>query len=96
MLTSVGEQGGNCISGYAFATAAAVEAQMYKTVKQTVQMSAQQLVDCSQETGNKGCDGGNPVNALHELINRGAMKNSDYQYTGRTDPCKYTAAKKMW
>ncbi len=69
---------------------------MYKSLRQTVQMSAQQLVDCSQETGNKGCDGGNPVNALHELINRGAMKASDYPYTGRTDACRYTAAKKIW
>ena len=95
MLTPVGTQG-QCKSGYAFATVAAVEASMYKTIKQTVPMSAQQLVDCSQSTGNNGCDGGNPVNALHELINKGAMKASDYPYTNRTDTCKYTAAKKFW
>ena len=54
MLTSVGEQG-QCHSGYAFATAAAVEASMYKTIKQIVPLSSQQLIDCSQETGNTGC-----------------------------------------
>ena len=95
MLTSVGKQG-QCVSGYAFATVGAVEASMYKTIKETVQMSAQQLVDCSIETGNNGCTGGTPLNALHELINRGAMKNVDYTYTGKTDTCRYTAAKKVW
>ncbi len=95
MLTPVSIQG-QCTSGYAIATAASVEASMYKTIKETVPMSAQQLVDCSQNTGNNGCSGGNPLNALHELINKGAMKASDYPYTGRTDTCKYTAAKKIW
>ena len=70
---------------------------MYKTVKQIVATSTQQLVDCSSEiAGNTGCAGGNPLNALHYLINRGAMKLADYAYTGRTDSCKYTAAKKIW
>ncbi len=55
---------GGCSSGYAFATAAATEALMYKKIKQTIKLSSQQIVDCSQETGNNGCDGGNPVNAL--------------------------------
>lgn len=95
MLTTVGTQG-QCTSGYAFATSASVEASMYLTIKETVPMSTQQLVDCSQGVGNKGCSGGNPLNALHELINKGAMKASDYPYTGKTDTCRYTAAKKIW
>lgn len=95
MLSSVGIQG-QCTSGYAFATMASVQASMYKTIKQTVAMSPQQLVDCSKGTGNNGCAGGNPVNALHELINKGTMKASDYPYTGKTDTCRYTAAKKVW
>jgi hypothetical protein len=37
-----------CISGYAFATAAAVESLMYKIFKKLVPLSAQQLVDCTK------------------------------------------------
>ena len=29
-------------------------------------------------------------------MNRGAMKESDYPYTGKTQNCMYNAAKKVW
>lgn len=37
-----------CASGYAFATAAAVESLMYKIFNNLIPLSAQQLVDCSK------------------------------------------------
>lgn len=77
--TAVAEQG-QCASGYAIATIGAVQSSMYQIYKQMNPMSAQQLLDCSRQTGNEGCDGGSPINAMRYLINRGAMKNSDYPY----------------
>ncbi len=29
-------------------------------------------------------------------MKRGTMKNSDYNYTGQNQDCKYNAAKKIW
>lgn len=36
------------------------------------------------------------MNSLHYLMNRGAMKSSDYQYTGKNQDCAYNSAKKIW
>lgn len=69
---------------------------MYKIFNNLIPLSAQQLVDCSKETDNNGCSGGNSLNTLHYLMNRGAMKNSEYLYVGKTGDCKYTAAKKIF
>jgi hypothetical protein len=44
---TVGNQG-NCASGYAFATTAAVESSKYLIFKQMTPMSVQQLVDCTK------------------------------------------------
>jgi len=46
--------------------------------------------------GNTGCEGGNSLNSLHYLINKGAMKESDYPYTSKTGSCAYNAGKKVW
>jgi hypothetical protein len=46
---------------------------MYKSVKKIIPMSPQQIIDCSAEFNNKGCDSGTSLNSLQYLIYHGAM-----------------------
>lgn len=69
---------------------------MYKTFKKLEPMSAQQLVDCSKDFSNSGCQGGTAFNSLHYLIAHGTMKSTDYPYTGSNGDCKYNTTRKFW
>ncbi len=96
ILSDVSTQGGACVAGYAFATIAAVEATMYKVLKNITPLSAQQLLDCSTDFNNTGCRGGSPLNSLQYLMAHGNMRNSDYKYTATDGSCVYNSTKKIW
>ena len=95
IISYVSTQGG-CSAGYAFATIAAVEATMFKVLKNITPLSAQQVLDCSQSFDNTGCNGGSPLNSLQYLMAHGNMKNSDYKYTAIDGSCGYNSTKKIW
>ena len=82
---------GNCGSCWAFAAIATVEGRWsVKRGGQAIQLSEQQLVDCSAQ--NDGCNGGLPSKALSFFKSYGAQDRSEYPYTGVRGGCKYKAS----
>lgn len=56
-VTSVKKQGG-CNGCYAFSAAGAIEGAYKLKTGKLIDFSPQQLIDCSQGSGNQGCKGG--------------------------------------
>jgi len=54
----------------------------------TVDLSEQQLVDCSRPQGNQGCNGGWPSNALKYVQAKGITTESAYAYVAKDQTCK--------
>ncbi|XP_044016847.1 cathepsin K [Aphidius gifuensis] len=56
----------------------------------TINLSVQQLVDCSSTSGNYGCSGGSLKNTLRYLERQGGlMKEESYPYIAQESSCKY-------
>merc|ERR1712137_242665 len=51
-------------------------------------LAEQQLVDCDKATGNQGCSGGWPYEALTHYENNGACTEGSYTYTATDGSCK--------
>jgi len=61
--------------------------------KQTVEISRQQVVDCSSITN--GCGGGWPPNVVVYLHSFGAIPETSYSYTAKKSTCKYDTFKSL-
>ena len=86
---------GDCGSCWAFSTIAAIESAWAIKGNPLTVMSEQELMDCTREYGNNGCDGGWSRNSYRWLSKNKTMKESDYPYTGKEGDgnCKYDATK---
>merc|ERR1711957_599077 len=91
-VNDVKNQGG-CGSCWAFGATAGTEHSHWRATKSLLDLSEQQLVDCS--TYDHGCNGGFHTNAWTYLKSHGQMLTSQYPYTGRDDTCRDQNAGKV-
>jgi cathepsin L len=92
-VTSVKDQG-SCGSCYAFSAVGALEGQYWNLTKKTVDLSVEQILDCSDSYGNQGCGGGLPDWVFDYVWDNGLETEADYPYKSgfgycNDDPRKY-------
>lgn len=84
-VTRVKDQTTSCGSCWAFASIAALESQHFIIHGQLLNLSQQELVDCSTENG---CKGGNPDKAYNYIIEEGISLDRDYPYKATDGECR--------
>lgn len=80
---------GSCGSCWAFSTVATLEKHYFDKYKVQVDLSQQDLVDCSE--GDNGCDGGWPADTYWHVADYGIAFAAEYPYRGSVGTCKRTS-----
>lgn len=87
-VTRVGDQG-ECGSCWAFSAAGQIEGVYFLKHRKPVELSKQELIDCSGElTLNDACQGGSPVAAFVYIKLRGLSSEEHYNYTAQNGTCR--------
>ena len=78
---------GQCGSCWAFSATGVIESWAMMQ-ENSWNLSEQQLVDCTRNYGNYGCNGGWPSSALQYVKAGGITGENDYPYTARDGTCR--------
>lgn len=79
---------GNCSSSWAFSAVAALEGLNAQITGNLIQLSEQNLLDCSNRKQSHGCDGGDLFNAFNHVKSKGIDSEKDYPYDGKKNKCR--------
>ena len=95
MVSEVKDQG-QCGSCYAFSAIGALESafiRLRNSDDQHLRFSEQEIVDCSQEYGNQGCNGGMLTNVYDYIQVHNISLESQYPYVATQGECILPDAK---